>query len=410
MDDFGLVELDNGIRVVHREVTHTKVAHVGIMLDIGSRDELPEEQGIAHFWEHMAFKGTERRNSFHIINRLESVGGELNAYTTKEKICFYATVLTEHLDRALELLVDIVFKSTFPVRQIERERMVILEEMAMYRDTPEDSIQDDLDEIVFPDHALGRNILGTEGTVSNFKQEDFRKFIARNLNTKKIVVSSVGNFKEQQLNRLVQKYLIDIPFKNHTGARDGFLPVPTQQKLVKRPISQTHVALGKEAYAIKDARRIPLFMLTNILGGPYMNSRLNMSLREKNGLVYHVEANYSSFSDTGLFSIFFATDPRNFKKSLKLVNKELDLLRSAPMSASQLDKAKQQIKGFLAMSEENNNAMMLTMAKSLLDVERIPSLNEIFQQIEDIEIGMLQDIAQEVFPEEMNSLIYEPEA
>lgn len=410
MNDFGLIELENGIRVVHREITHTKVAHVGIMLDIGSRDELPEEQGIAHFWEHMAFKGTEKRNSFHIINRLESVGGELNAYTTKEKICFYASVLTEHLDRALELLVDIVFNSTFPSKQIERERMVILEEMAMYRDTPEDSIQDDLDEIVFPDHSLGRNILGTENTVANFTQEDFRKFIARNLNTTKIVVSSVGNFKEQQFERLVNKYLTHIPYKNHTLDRDGFATRPAQQKLVKRPISQIHVALGNNAYSIGDSRRIPLFMLTNILGGPYMNSRLNMSLREKNGLVYHVEANYSSYSDTGLFSIFFATDPRNYKKSVKLVNKELEQLRSTQMSPSQLEKAKQQIKGFLAMSEENNNAMMLMMAKSLLDMEHIPSLNEIFQQIEEINAGMLQDIAQDIFPAEMNSLIYEPEA
>lgn len=410
MNDFGLIELENGIRVVHREITHTKVAHVGIMLDIGSRDELPEEQGIAHFWEHMAFKGTQKRNSFHIINRLESVGGELNAYTTKEKICFYASVLTEHLDRALELLVDIVFNSTFPSKQIERERMVILEEMAMYRDTPEDSIQDDLDEIVFPDHSLGRNILGTEKTVTNFTQEDFRKFIARNLNTTKIVVSSVGNFKEQQFNKLIKKYLTSIPYKNHTLDRDRFQSTQAQQKLVKRPISQIHVALGNDAYSISDSRRIPLFMLTNILGGPYMNSRLNMSLREKNGLVYHVEANYSSYSDTGLFSIFFATDPRNFKKSVKLVNKELEQLRSTRMSSSQLEKAKQQIKGFLAMSEENNNAMMLMMAKSLLDMEHIPSLNEIFQQIEEIEAGMLQDIAQEIIPQEMNSLIYKPEA
>lgn len=409
MNEFGLIELENGIRVVHREITHTKVAHVGIMLDIGSRDELPEEQGIAHFWEHMAFKGTEKRNSFHIINRLESVGGELNAYTTKEKICFYATVLTEHLDRALELLVDIVFKSTFPEKQIDRERMVILEEMAMYRDTPEDSIQDDLDEIVFPEHALGRNILGTEDTVSKFEQEDFMKFIDRNLNTSKIVVSSVGNFKERQLNKLVNKYISDIPFKNHTKERDQFKSLAAKQKLVKRPISQVHVALGNQAYAVGDSRRIPLYMLTNILGGPYMNSKLNMSLREKHGLVYHVEANYSSYSDTGLFSIFFATDPRHFKKSLRLVNKELDQLRSTAMSSTQLEKAKQQIKGFLAMSEENNNSMMLMMAKSLLDTGRIPTLNEFFRQIENIEAGSLQEIAQDIFPQEMNTLIYEPE-
>lgn len=409
MDDFGLLALENGIRVVHREVTHTKIAHIGIMLDIGSRDENLEEQGIAHFWEHMAFKGTEKRNSYHIINRLESVGGELNAYTTKEKICFYATVLTEYLDRALELLVDIVFHSTFPVRQIDRERMVILEEMAMYRDTPEDAIQDDLDELIFPDHALGRNILGTETTVSKFKQEDFQSFISRNLNTTKVAVSCVGNVKENKLKRVVAKYLTPIPYKNHTADRVPFSSGELEQKTVSRPISQVHVALGKDAYSISDERRMPLFMLTNILGGPYMNSRLNLSLREKNGLVYHVEANYSSFMDTGLFSIFFATDPRNMKKSLRLVEKELQQLRDAPMRDTQLHKAKQQIKAYLAMSEENNNAMMLMMAKSTLDLPEIPTLTHVFKQIDEISAPLLQDIARETFPEEMNRLIYAPE-
>lgn len=409
MEDFGLIELENGIRVVHREVTYTKVAHIGIMLDIGSRDERPEEQGIAHFWEHMAFKGTEKRNSFHIINRLESVGGELNAYTTKEKICFYATVLTEHLDRALELLVDIVFHSTFPVHQIDRERMVILEEMAMYRDTPEDAIQDDLDELIFPDHSLGRNILGTESTVSGFEQKDFQSFLSRNLNTTKIAVSCVGNVKESRLKKAVNRYLVPIPYKNHTHQRTPFSPGKLHQKTLGRPISQVHVALGKNAYAISDERRIPLFMLTNILGGPYMNSRLNLTLREKNGLVYHVEANYSSFLDTGMFSIFFATDPKNLNKSLKLVQKELSQLRDQPMRETQLSKAKQQIKGYLAISEENNNAMMLMMAKSTLDLPEIPTLSMVFKKIDDISAPLLQEIARETFPEEMNQLIYTPE-
>ena len=409
MKEYGLVELDNGIRVVHKPSSNTKIAHVGIMLDIGSRDERPEEQGLAHFWEHMAFKGTNRRNSFHILNRLESVGGELNAYTTKEKICFYASVLQEHLDRAVELLVDITFHATFPKHQIEREKMVILEEMSMYRDTPEDAIQDDFDELVFADHALGKNILGTEKTVSSFTQDDFFSFIQRNLNTSKIILSSVGNFEQKKIERIARKYLSDIPYKNHTGERSTFNGISLHKKTDQKPISQVHVALGNLAYPIRHERRIPLFMLTNILGGPYMNSRLNLSLREKNGLVYGVDANYNAYFDTGLFSIFFATDPRNLKKSLRLTLKELAVFREKPLSSNALNKAKQQIKGHLAMSEENNNALMMMMAKSLLDLQHIPDMNTIFAQIDQITPGLLQEIANDVFPAELSSLIYEPE-
>ncbi|MEM9325221.1 MAG: pitrilysin family protein [Bacteroidota bacterium] len=408
MKEYGLIELDNGIRLVHREIKSTKIAHVGIMLDIGSRDEQPGEEGIAHFWEHMAFKGTTHRNSFHILNRLEAVGGELNAYTTKEKICFYASVLQEHLDRAIELLVDITFHSTFPKHQIEREKMVILEEMAMYRDTPEDAIQDDFDEIVFRGHPLGTNILGTEQSVPNITQEHFFRFIERNLNTHKIVVSAVGNFDQKKFERVARKYLEEIPAQHHTQDRLHFQRNDTQKLQVIKPISQVHVALGSHAYPIGDDRRIPLFLLTNILGGPYMNSKLNLALREKNGLVYGVEANYSAYKDTGLFSIFFATDPRNLKKSLRLVLKEIKGLCDLEMSPTALRKAKQQIKGHLAMSEENNNAMMLMMAKSLLDLGRVPSLTAVFDRIDALEAGELRMIAGEILGHELDSLIYEP--
>ena len=410
MQEYEQLELENGIRIVHKQNPYTKIAHLGIMLDIGSRDELPEEQGIAHFWEHMAFKGTQKRKSYHIINKLETLGGELNAYTTKEKICFYASILDNHLDKAVDLLSDITFNSTFPEKQIDRERMVILEEMSMYRDTPEDAIIDDFDELVFHDHALGKNILGTEETLKNFSQHHFFDFLKRNLNTTKIIVSSVGNYPMSKLVRLVKKYLQDVPYKNHTADRIGFADYKPTTKQITKPISQVHYQIGRPAFDLKHPDRIAFFLLTNILGGPAMNSRLNMSLREKHGFVYGVDAHFSSYIDTGLFSIGFATDPKNIKKSKSLIEKEINLLKTKPLTDLQLHKAKQQLKGQLAMSEENNNAMMMMMAKSILDLNKIPNLDHIFRKIDDVTPAKLRDLANEMWNlDDFSSLTYIPE-
>lgn len=409
MNDHELIELPNGIRIIHKQISNTKIAHVGIMLDIGSRDEAPEEQGIAHFWEHMAFKGTKKRKSFHIINRLDSLGGELNAYTTREKICFYASILDNHLDKAVELLADITFNSTFPEKEIEKERMVILEEMAMYRDTPEDAIQDDFDEIVFHNHPLGSNILGTTDTVSRFKQGDFKEFLKKNLNTERIILSSVGNYSAKKLKRLAEKYLQEIPHKNHTPQRNYFTETAPIVQTIEKPITQAHVALGRTSYGLKDENRIPFFLLINILGGPSMNSRLNLSLREKHGFVYGIDASYTPYIETGSLAIYFATDPKNLKKSLKLIEKEFDLLKKNPLGHMQLHKAKQQLKGQLAMSEENNNAMMLMMAKSMLDLNRIPDINELFDRIDQASAEHLMELARSNFnKEEMSQLTFIP--
>lgn len=409
MEDYELIELANGIRVVHKQITHTKIAHVGIMLDIGSRDESPEEQGLAHFWEHMAFKGTERRKAFHIINRLDSLGGELNAYTTREKICFYASLLDNHLEKAVELLSDITFHSTFPSKEIEKERMVILEEMAMYRDTPEDAIQDDFDELVFHDHPLGKNILGTPKTVTSFGQEHFRDFLDRNLNTEKIIFSSVGNYPAKKLVKLVEKYIAPIRHKNHTPGRNYFETYHPHIEEIKKPITQAHVALGRTSYSLKDERRIPFFLLINILGGPSMNSRLNMSLREKHGFVYGIDANYTPYYETGSLGIYFATDPRNLNKSLDLIHKELNLFKQKPLSDLMLHKSKQQLKGQLAMSEENNNAVMLMMAKSILDLDKVPDINELFEKIDQVTAHQLMELARENFNSEaLSQLTYLP--
>lgn len=408
--EYELIELPNGIRVIHKEVNHTKIAHVGIMLDIGSRDESLEEQGLAHFLEHMVFKGTNKRSSYHIINRLESLGGELNAYTTKEKICFYASLLDIHLDKAVELLCDITFNSIFPEKQIEKERTVILEEMSMYRDTPEDSIQDDFDEQLFPNHSLGRNILGTEETVRSFQKGDFRAFLDRNLNTEKIILSSVGNYSAKKIQRLATKYLKDIPHKNHTPERVWFSGYESSRKEIKKSITQAHFAMGMPSLSIKDKNRIPFFFLVNLLGGPSMSSRLNLSLREKHGLVYGVDASYAPYLETGQFAVYFATDPKNLKKSQRIILKEIEALKTKPLGNMQLHKAKNQIKGQMALSEENKNAIMLMMAKSQLDLNKVPDINSVFDKIDGITANHIQELATHYLPtDQMSALTYLPE-
>ncbi|MEQ9467573.1 MAG: pitrilysin family protein [Ekhidna sp.] len=410
MKEYELIELPNGIRIIHKEVSHTKIAHVGIMLDMGSRDESPEEQGLAHFLEHMVFKGTSRRNSFHIINRLESLGGELNAYTTKEKICFYASLLDIHLDKAVELLADITFNSTFPEKQIEKERMVILEEMSMYRDTPEDAIQDEFDEQLFPNHSLGRNILGTEETVKSFQKGDFRLFLDKNLNTEKIIFSSVGNYPATKIQKLATKYLQETPHKNHTPSREWFTGYQPSRKEIQKPITQAHFAMGMPSLSIKDENRIPFFFMVNLLGGPSMSSRLNLSLREKHGLVYGVDAHYAPYVETGQFAIYFATDPKNLKKSQRIVLKEIEMLKNKPLGGIQLHKAKNQIKGQMALSEENKNAIMLMMAKSQLDLNKVPDINSVFEKIDNITATDIQELARQYLPvDQMSSLAYLPE-
>ena len=405
MAEFDIITLPNGIRLVHKEITSTKIAHVGIMLDVGSRDESPDQLGMAHFWEHMAFKGTKKRNSFYILNRLDSLGGELNAYTTKEKLCFYASVLDVHLEKALELLTDITFNSTFPERQIERERNVILEEMSMYKDTPEDAIQDDFDEVVFSNHPLGHNILGTQETVSSFQQADFERFIRENLNSERMVVTTVGNFALKKIERLVRKYLDEAPVFRSTKKRKLFDGYHQQILTSKKPISQAQCAIGRPSYSLSDPRRIPFFMLTNILGGPGMNSRLNMALREKHGYVYSIDASYNPYVDTGMFSVFFGTDARQVNRSIGLVNKEFKLLREKKLGDLQFHKAKEQLMGQLAMSEENNGSMMLMMAKSLLDIESVPSLESVFNDIRKVTREDLLDIANEMLVEDQMSIL-----
>jgi predicted Zn-dependent peptidase len=410
MSNIRIFKLSNGIRVVHQQLATTKIVHCGIILDVGSRDENTENQGIAHFWEHMAFKGTKRRRSYNIINSLDSVGGELNAYTDKEKVVFYASVRDQYFEKAVDILSDITFFSIFPENQIEKERGVILEEMAMYHDSPDESLQDEFEALVYKNHPMGMNILGKPETVNAFQKRDFLSFFKRTLSTEKIVFSCVGNISHDEVERLARKYFEGIRFKKGSMRRSKFKKYNPEESVQKRTVKQAKCAIGRDAYSLQNENRIPLFILVNILGGPGMNSRLNLALREKYGFVYSIDAHYIPYTDTGMFAVFFGTEPKQLNRCISLVKKEFNRLTDKALTNRQLDAAKEQIKGQLAMAEENNLNLMLMMGRSVLDLGRVQSLEELYYQIDETDSLKLLDISQEIFDErKLSFLIMEPE-
>ena len=409
MRNYEIYTLKNGIRVVHNRVTTTKIVHCGIMLDIGSRDETIVNQGIAHFWEHMAFKGTRKRKAFHILNRLDSLGGELNAFTDKEKILFYASLRDEYFEHAVELLADITFHSIFPSNQIDKERHVILEEMSMYFDDPEDSLQDEFDNVIFEGHSLGMNILGSEKTVRNFKRKDFQEFVKSHLDTRKIIFSCVGNVSMEQVVKLAEKYLGPVPRVTSRKVRKSFSGYKPTEVVLKRNVKQARCAIGRTSYKLSDQKRGTFYMLTNILGGGGMNSKLNMALREKYGFVYSIGAQFVPFTDTGLFMISFGTEQAQMKKSIELVKLELQKMRDRPMGVKQLAAAKEQLLGQIAMAEESNINFMIMMARNLLDLGKVTRLEEMFERVKNTSAAKLQELSNEMFVEEkLSYLIMEP--
>lgn len=410
MNDYDIHTLPNGIRIIHKQVTNSKISHCGFILDIGSRDEKPHQLGMAHFWEHLAFKGTRKRKAYHILTRLDAVGGDLNAYTTKEKICFHASVLEEHFEKSLDLLSDITFNSTFPEKEIQKEKGVILEEMSMYLDDPADAIIDHFDELVYENHPLGMNILGTNTSVSGFTRQSFLTFVQEHQNTERIIFSSVSALPFKKVLRLAEKYLKDLPPTSAKYDRQQFSAFKKQELITKKPITQAHCIIGTESYALDNEKRIAFGLLVNLLGGSGMNSRLNMTLREKYGLVYGIEANYQPFIDTGIFTIYFATDKSNLEKCNHLVMSELAKVQKYALGTLQLHRAKQQIIGQLAMAEESNLSLMLMLGKSMLDLGKIDTLNEIFEQITRVSASQLLEIANEMLDESVLSrLVYLPE-
>jgi predicted Zn-dependent peptidase len=409
MRDHKIHTLSNGIRVVHNRVTTSKIVHVGIMLDVGSRDETLENQGIAHFWEHMAFKGTRKRNSFHIINRLEVVGGELNAFTDKEEICFFAAVRDTYFERALELLTDITVNPVFPKNQLERERKVILEEMSMYYDDPDGALQDEFDALLFPRHSMGMNILGREETVRAFSRRDFQDFIGENIDTRRVIVSCVGNIPWEKVVELAERHLGKVRARKSKTKRNSFKNYRAHDKAIQRQVTQGRCAIGRTAFGIHDNRRGLFYFLNNVLGGPGMNSRLNLSLREKRGIVYSVGSQYVPFSDTGIFSVMFGTEPSQMPKAIELVKQELKKMGDTRMGERQLSTAKEQFMGQVAMSEENNSSFMMMMARSLLDLGQVPSLDDLFNVVKQASAEQVRQLAEEMFDErKLSTLVLEP--
>ncbi|MEZ5103601.1 MAG: pitrilysin family protein [Draconibacterium sp.] len=404
--DFLTHTLKNGIRLIHCQ-TDSPVAHLGVLINTGSRDEEEDEHGLAHFIEHSVFKGTRKRRAYHVLSRIEDVGGELNAYTTKEETALYSTFLSQDYERAAELLSDILFNSVYPQKELNREKEVIAEEINSYKDSPSELIFDEFEELVYDGHPIARNILGTYKNIRRFNRDSILNFIEKNYHTDQMVVSSVGNLSYEKLVRLSEKYFGNIDSKVRTKKRLSFDNyVPGYRSAIKDTF-QTHCVIGNIAYDIKHPMRNVMVLLNNIIGGPAMNSRLNLSLRERKGMAYNIESGYTSYTDTGLFNVYFGTDKENFEKALSIVKKEFKLLRETKLGDVQLSKAKKQLMGQIAISTESHDDFMLAIGKSYLLFNKVDPLKVVFEKIEGITASQLLEVANEVLNEEqLSTLVY----
>jgi predicted Zn-dependent peptidase len=408
MTDHQVHTLSNGIRILFKH-SPSPITHCCFVLNAGSRDELPKKEGLAHFIEHLLFKETERRNTPQILNRLELVGADLNAYTTKEYTCIHASLLNQHLERAVDLFEDILFHSTFPEEEMEKERGVILDEIASYLDQPEEAIQDDFEEVLFKGHPIGNNILGTPESVTALNDNDIRQFTAANNNTHQMVFAVYGNYDFKKLIKLCEKYFGNVA--ENTAQKHRLAPesIKSGYHVVQKPIAQTHCILGSRAYPSAHKNKYGLLLLNNVLGGMGMSNRLNLEIREKYGIAYTIESNYTSLTDTGIFSIYFGTDAEKAEKALKLVHKELKKLRDQKLGAVQLRQAKEKFIGQIALAEENRMSLIISMAKSLLDFNHIDSLEDIFGKINAVTAEELLGISNEIFDNDrMITLLFEP--
>ncbi len=399
--------LSNGLRLVHLPV-NSPVSYCGFAVNAGTRDENANEFGLAHFVEHMIFKGTEKRKAWHILNRMENVGGELNAYTTKEETFVYSIFMEDDFGRAFDLLSDLVYHSQFPRQEIDKEVDVILDEINSYEDNPSELIFDEFENILYKGHALGHNILGDEQFLLQFNSDSGRSFMKRFYAPENMVFFSMGRKDFKRIVRMAEAALGNISFS--MAARERKVPelIEASFHQVHRDTHQAHVLIGGRAYSMHDEKRVPLFLLNNILGGPGMNSRLNVSLREKHGLAYSVESNITSYTDTGLASIYFGTDPKNREKAMRLVHKELARIRDVKLTTSQMAAAKKQVMGQLGVASDNREGLFLALGKSFLHYNRYDSLPEIFEQIEKLTAEQILEVANEVFaPDKLFTLIYE---
>jgi predicted Zn-dependent peptidase len=408
MIDYQAYTLPNGIRILYKH-SPSAITHCCFIVNAGSRDEIAQQEGLAHFIEHLLFKETERRSTNQILNRLELVGADLNAYTTKEYTCIHASLLNQHLERAMDLFEDILFHSTFPEDEQEKEKGVILDEIASYLDQPEEAIQDDFEEYLFQNHPIGKNILGTPETVAKMNGDDIRTFIANNYSTSEMIFAVHGNYDFKKLVKLSEKYFGAVAINQPTKNRIAPQANQSGIYIVKKPISQTHCIIGNQAYPSSHKHKNGLLLLNNLLGGMGMSSRLNLEIREKHGIAYTIESNYTSLTDTGIFSIYFGTDTEKAEKASRLVHKELKKLREQKLGTLLLHQAKEKFIGQIALAEENRMGLIISMAKSLLDFNYIDTLDEVFAKINAVTADQLLEISNEIFDiDKMITLLFEP--
>ena len=425
--------LDNGLRIIHLP-SDSQVVYCGYQINAGTRNEEPGEEGLAHFCEHVTFKGTERRKAWHILNCLESVGGDLNAYTNKEGTVYYSAILKEHIARAVDLLSDIVFHSVYPQAEIDKEVEVICDEIESYNDSPAELIYDEFENILFKGSPLGHNILGTAEQVRSFKTEDALRFTRKLYRPDNAIFFAYGDIDFKKLVKLIQKALGECPKgrelacsadcksaetpteemeagdANHKVQSSKFnvqSKVAGQTIVMQKNTHQAHVMIGTRAYDVNDDRRMPLYLLNNMLGGPGMNAKLNLALREHNGLVYTVESTMVSYGDTGTWSIYFGCDEHDVKRCLRLVRKELDKFMQKPLSDAQLKAAKKQIKGQIGVACDNRENFALDFGKSFLHYGWEKNVDRLYEQVDEITATQIQAVAQELFDKDrLTTLIF----
>ena len=425
--------LDNGLRIIHLP-SDSKVVYCGYQINAGTRNEEPGEEGLAHFCEHVTFKGTERRKAWHILNCLESVGGDLNAYTNKEGTVYYSAILKEHIARAVDLLSDIVFHSVYPQAEIDKEVEVICDEIESYNDSPAELIYDEFENILFKGSPLGHNILGTAEQVRSFKTEDALRFTRKLYRPDNAIFFAYGDIDFKKLVKLIRKALGECPkgrelacsadcksaetpteemeagdanHKVHSSKFNVQSKVAGQTIVMQKNTHQAHVMIGTRAYDVNDDRRMPLYLLNNMLGGPGMNAKLNLALREHNGLVYTVESMMVAYGDTGTWSIYFGCDEHDVKRCLRLVRKELDKFMQKPLSDAQLKAAKKQIKGQIGVACDNRENFALDFGKSFLHYGWEKNVDRLYEQVDAITAAQIQAVAQELFDKDrLTTLIF----
>ena len=409
MNNTHQIQLPNGIRIVLHSF-ESSISHACLLVQTGSRDEPEHQYGLAHFIEHLLFKQTERRTTHQILNRLESVGADLNAYTTKEYTCLHASFLTPFLNRALDLFEDLCFHSVFPENELVKEKGVILDEMASYLDSPEEAVIDDFEDLVFKNHALGHNILGLEEDLKGMEKQHIQLFMQQHYRPDQLVIGISGQYTIKQVQKLVDKLFGHLT--SYTQVSKRAVPgsaIPEQVEMAKS-INQVHQVIGSRACSIHDPDKTAMLLLSNYLGGMGMSSKLNMVVREKHGIAYTIESNFSPYSDTGMFYIYFGTDIEKADKANKLVERELRKLKEQRLSPTQLHQAKQKFKGQIALGEEHRMSLVIALSKNVLDYGRILPLKEVFEHIDQVSSSQIQELSQQLFdPSVLYRLAFVPE-